>query len=80
MLMRHPSKILGLCDFQPDDGHSNPQRISLTGLRYLTARTLANMLVFPPDMARASVAVNWLDGDQALVHYFDEEWADYGAH
>ncbi len=49
------------------------------GLRYLTASTFGNMLIFPPDMTRLPVAVNRLD-NQALVHYFDEEWADYGAH
>lgn len=49
------------------------------GLRYVTPSTVANMLVFPPDMAWTQVGVNRLD-NQVLVRYFDEEWADYGAH
>ncbi len=32
---------------------------------------------FPPDMDRVPADVNRLDS-QALVRYFDAEWAEYG--
>ncbi len=47
------------------------------GLRYVNAATAAAMQQFPPDMDRVPTAVNRLDS-QALVRYFDAEWAEYG--
>ena len=47
------------------------------GLRYVTAETTAEMLRFPPDMARVPTDINRLD-NQSLVRYFDSEWAEYG--
>ncbi|MGI4939688.1 MAG: polyamine aminopropyltransferase, partial [Janthinobacterium lividum] len=47
------------------------------GLRYVNAATVAEMQRFPPDMDRVPAEVNRLDS-QALVRYFDEEWAEYG--
>jgi spermidine synthase len=46
------------------------------GLRFLTTENLATLFEFPPDMARVETEVNRLN-NQALVRYFDAEWADY---
>lgn len=46
---------------------------TLEGLRYLDGPTLASLFVIPPDMARLDADVNRLN-NQALVHYYDEEW------
>jgi spermidine synthase len=47
------------------------------GLRYVNATTVADMQHFPPDMDRVPTEINRLDS-QALVRYFDSEWAEYG--
>ena len=47
------------------------------GLRFISAATFATMRQFPADMARVPADVNRLDS-QALVRYFDAEWAEYG--
>ncbi len=47
------------------------------GLRFVTPDTVATMLHFPDDMSPLSTDINRLD-NQVLVHYFDEEWAEYG--
>ena len=47
-----------------------------SGLRFVNANTVAQMLAFPPDMAWREVEVNRLD-NQALVRYFEQEWAHY---
>lgn len=47
-----------------------------TGLRYLDHETTKEMFHFPPDMAEVETKIQRLD-DQALVHYFDEEWSEY---
>ena len=47
-----------------------------TGLRFLDAKTAADMFSFPPDMAKVETKIQRLD-DQVLVHYFDEEWSEY---
>ncbi len=47
------------------------------GLRYVTPATVADMQRFPPDMSRVPAEVNRLDS-QALVRYFEAEWAEYG--
>ncbi|PTY05131.1 polyamine aminopropyltransferase [Opitutaceae bacterium EW11] len=46
------------------------------GLRYLTPQTLATLFAFPPDMGPVPTEVNRLN-NQALVRYFEEEWAHY---
>jgi spermidine synthase len=46
------------------------------GLRFVTAATLRSLFEFPPDMAPLPVDVNRLN-NQALVRYFEEEWANY---
>ena len=48
------------------------------GLRFISAATFASMRQFPADMARVPADVNRLDS-QALVRYFDAEWAEAGA-
>ena len=54
-----------------------PARLRLPdGLRFLTDATCAAMFSFPPDMARVPAEVNRLN-NQALVRYFEEEWANY---
>ena len=47
------------------------------GLRFVTPDTVATMMHFPLDMGPRATEVNRLD-NQALVRYFDEEWAEYG--
>jgi spermidine synthase len=47
------------------------------GLRYVSPATVADMQHFPPDMDRVPTDINRLDS-QALVRYFDTEWAEYG--
>ena len=47
------------------------------GLRFVTPTTVADMQHFPPDMDRIPTDINRLDS-QALVRYFDAEWAEYG--
>jgi len=46
------------------------------GLRFLDAKSMADLSRFPPDMQRVPVEVNRLN-NQALVRYFDAEWARY---
>jgi spermidine synthase len=46
------------------------------GLRFVDAGEAAAMFQFPRDMARVATKVNRLD-NQALVQYFEEEWAVY---
>ncbi len=46
------------------------------GLRFLNEAVLPSLFQFPPDMARVETEINRLN-NQALVRYFDEEWADY---
>jgi spermidine synthase len=47
------------------------------GLRFVSAATVEDMRHFPPDMDRVPTDINRLDS-QALVRYFDAEWAEYG--
>ncbi|HEX4925030.1 MAG TPA: polyamine aminopropyltransferase [Bdellovibrionales bacterium] len=49
------------------------------GLKYVNPETVAQMVNFPPDMARVPVEVNKLN-NQALVLYFEQEWSQYVAH
>jgi spermidine synthase len=42
-------------------------------MRYLNAEVTHEMFTFPPDMQRIAVEANHLN-NQALVHYFDEDW------
>lgn len=49
------------------------------GLKFVSPDTLALMLHFPTDMSRLKTDINRLD-NQVLVHYFDEEWAEYGVY
>jgi spermidine synthase len=46
------------------------------GLRFVDPETVAQMLHFPTDMIRTNVEVNRLN-NQALVQYFESEWAKY---
>ncbi|MCC3160524.1 polyamine aminopropyltransferase [Hymenobacter sp. 15J16-1T3B] len=46
------------------------------GLRYVTAQSIRQMLVFPPDMAEVPTDINQLN-NQALVRYFEEDWGPY---
>jgi len=46
------------------------------GLRFIDSKSVADIFHFPPDMARVPVQVNRLN-NQALVRYFDAEWARY---
>lgn len=46
------------------------------GLRYVSYETAREMFHFPADMAEVETKIQRLD-DQALVHYFDEEWSEY---
>lgn len=46
------------------------------GLRYVSVETAGEMFHFPSDMAWVETKIQRLD-DQALIHYFDEEWSQY---
>lgn len=46
------------------------------GLRYVSVDTVREMFHFPSDMARVNTKIQKLD-DQALIQYFEEEWARY---
>lgn len=46
------------------------------GLRFLEEKNFAALFDFPPDMARLPTDVNRLN-NQALVRYFEAEWAHY---
>jgi spermidine synthase len=46
------------------------------GLRFVDAEMVAQMLHFPKDMLRNDIEVNRLN-NQALVGYFESEWAKY---
>ncbi len=46
------------------------------GLRYVSVETAGEMFHFPADMAWVETKIQRLD-DQALIHYFDEEWSQY---
>jgi len=46
------------------------------GLRFIDADTARDMFSFPPDMGPIATKIQRLD-DQALIHYFDEEWSKY---
>ncbi len=46
------------------------------GLRFLDAENISAAFHFPPDMGRVAVEVNRLN-NQALVRYFESEWARY---
>jgi spermidine synthase len=50
-----------------------PARVSIGGLRFLDAPTLATMFVMPPDAAPLPVEINRLD-NQVLVRYYEDEW------
>jgi spermidine synthase len=54
-------------------GLTPPERIALTGLRYLDDRTLRELFRFPPDLALSSAEPNRLNS-QALVRYYLDEW------
>ena len=56
----------------PEPGDRYPE-----GLRYVSPQTVAQMRHFPGDMDRVPTDINRLDS-QALVRYFDAEWAEYG--
>lgn len=45
-------------------------------LRYLTPETASALFQFPPDMGPVPTEINRLN-NQALVRYFEEEWAHY---
>ncbi|WP_026791145.1 polyamine aminopropyltransferase [Pleomorphomonas oryzae] len=47
-----------------------------SGLKYLNVETADDMFHFAPDMAWVETKIQRLD-DQALIHYFDEEWSKY---
>jgi spermidine synthase len=46
------------------------------GLRFIDRNVLKSMLLFPPDMSEVATEVNKLN-NQALVNYFEDEWAPY---
>jgi spermidine synthase len=51
-----------------------PQQLP-QGLRFLSARNVAEMFIFPNDMLPVPVEVNRLN-DQILVRYYEREWKD----
>jgi spermidine synthase len=53
-----------------------PMRPPPAGLRFMRAGDLADWARFPPDMDEVPTEINRLD-NQALVRYFEAEWAPY---
>jgi spermidine synthase len=43
-------------------------------LKFITAELMSQLPHFPPDMARVETGINRLN-NQALVHYFEDEWS-----
>ncbi len=60
--------IAGLEPFEP------PQQVP-SGLRYLSARNIPDLFVFPNDMLPVPVESNHLN-DQVLVRYYEREWKE----
>jgi len=52
-----------------------PERF-MPGLRFINPESAKTMLEFPPDMAETATDINRLN-NQALVRYFEDEWARY---
>jgi spermidine synthase len=50
-----------------------------SGLKFVTTDTVATMIEFPEDMKPIPTEINRLD-NQALVRYFENEWAEYGVY
>jgi spermidine synthase len=55
-------------------GYQPPESLP-AGLRFLDKRTLAQLFVFPQDMAEVPAEPNRLN-DQALVRYYEKEWRE----
>lgn len=55
-------------------GYVRPETLP-DGLRFLDKRTLAQLFVFPQDMAEVPAEPNRLN-DQALVRYYEKEWRE----
>lgn len=51
-----------------------PEKLAITGLRYLDDAALAPLFIFPADMARVPGEVNRLN-HQVLVQYYGDEWS-----
>lgn len=60
--------LAGLNSYEP------PDRLP-SGLRFLSARNLPELFIFPNDMVPVPVEVNRLN-DQILVRYYEREWKD----
>ncbi len=45
-------------------------------LRFLNEETVKQLFIFPKDMQKVPAEINKLN-NQVLVHYFEEEWANY---
>lgn len=60
--------IAGLREYEPP--HELP-----AGLRYLAARSLPDLFIFPNDMLPVTVEPNRLN-DQVLVRYYEREWKE----
>lgn len=46
------------------------------GLRFINVDSASHMFQFPPDMDWVDTKIQRLD-DQALIHYFDQEWSEH---
>ncbi|WP_266368297.1 polyamine aminopropyltransferase [Tellurirhabdus rosea] len=58
------------------NGHWRGDGALPAGLRFVTPQIIRQMLHFPPDMAEVPTDTNRLN-NQALVRYFEEDWAPY---
>jgi len=56
------------------DPYEPPEQLP-AGLRFLSAKSLPELFVFPNDMLRVPVEANRLN-DQILVRYYEREWKD----
>jgi len=62
-----------LATLQPDDAALQWPAEVPRALRFLNEAVLRDLFVLPPDLRRVPVEINQLN-NQALVHYYDEEW------
>ena len=54
--------------------YEQPEQLP-SDLRFLSARNLAELFIFPNDMLPVPVEANRLN-DQILVRYYEREWKD----
>jgi spermidine synthase len=54
-----------------------PKTIAVSNLKFITPELLPSLFIFPLDMQKMPTEINRLN-NQALVHYYDDEWKQQG--